>query len=66
MIKAEENQKCGASCEMRSSLTHQSDSKGVEYGQGMGQTNFENKYEHNEACVKMIAKNPSTDLLLYS
>lgn len=66
MIKTVENQKCGGSCEKRSSLTHQSNSKGVEYGQGMCRTNFENKYEHNKVCVKMIPKNPSTDLLLYS
>jgi len=45
---------------------HQSDSKGVEYGHRMGQINFKNKYEHNEVCVKMISKNPSTDLILYS
>ena len=66
MTKTEENEKFGASCEKRSSLMHQSDIKRVEYGHRMGQTNFKNKYEHNEVCVKMIPKNPSTDLLLYS
>jgi hypothetical protein len=32
----------------------------------MGQTSFKNKYEQNEECVKIIPKNPSADLLLYS
>jgi hypothetical protein len=66
MIKTEENEKCGTSCEKRPSLMHQSDSKEVEYGHRMGQTNFKNKYKHNEVCVKMIPKYPSADLLLYS
>jgi hypothetical protein len=66
MIKTEENEKCGASCEKRSSLMHQSDGKGVEYGHRMGEINYKNKYEHNGVCVKMIPKNPSTDLILYS
>jgi hypothetical protein len=37
MIETELNLKCGASCKKRSSLMHQNDSKGVEYGHRMGQ-----------------------------
>jgi hypothetical protein len=60
IIKTEENLEGEASCEKRSSFRRQNDSKGVEYGCRMGQTNFNNKYEH------MFPKNPCEDLLLLS
>jgi len=37
---------------VRSSVRHQYDSKADEYGQRNGETNFNNKYEHEKMCAK--------------
>jgi hypothetical protein len=37
---------------------HVNDTGGTAYGQRNSETNFNNTYEHEKACAKMVSENP--------
>jgi hypothetical protein len=54
MVKPDENAEKVRTCENRSLRRHQNDSRGFECGQKNGETNFNNKFECEKVCAKLI------------
>jgi hypothetical protein len=57
-MRTDENVERVRTCEKRSSVRHQNDSGGAEYGQRTGEANFNDKCGHEKVCAKTVTKNP--------